>query len=918
MDFLRPYQKLAADSILKEWETKQSTMVVLPTGAGKTCLFAAVIHNRLPGRALVLAHREELIFQARDKIQKFTGLECEIEMGELTASKSFWSTMPVVIATVQTLVSGRVRPRMEKFNPLDFSTIVIDEFHHCFPAQTLIDGRPISTIRVGDAVDSFNHEKARIEKRKVLRLYRHPCPSLVRVRFTDGRQMVCTPNHPVFTNYGYRKALTLDGSCVVFTNHEHKTTNADLSELPEIPSGKECIGNSILPEVLLASVQESVVKGSCIQEDCVAVHPMRSHSNLSGQSGTDSSSQGQSVLRGCLHGGAYEEDIIRADGEDESNLCFRENDATQSGEATRGSGENISNQEGTCVSESRGQREIDQASTDACRSTPIPNGTSNQDGIGKGIVSADCIRLQGGHCIHSFEVGNRNRWQFPFWEKINSGSKEDRCLECVGVDSVEILQRGSDGKFGEVCEDGFVYNFEVEGNNNYFADGVLVHNCTALSYRKILDYFKLNPDIKVLGVTATPDRTDEEALGQVCDSVAFNYSITEAISDGWLVPISCQMVSIAGLDFSSVRTTAGDLNGADLAAIMEAEEVCQGVCSATLDIIGDKQTIVFTPSVKHAEMACAIFNRHKAGIAEWVSGKTEKEARRKIMDNVVSGKTQILCNVGVATEGFDAPGVEVIVMARPTKSRALYAQMAGRATRPQAGLVDQFATATERRTAISSSKKPHAMLIDFVGNSGRHKLINGLDLLGGKYTEAERRVAKEIIADGDIHDIEDALEDARDAIIAKEMAEREMQKQLEEARKRKLVAKAKWTSSSINPFDAFDIRPVHPSVNQRHPLTSKQKDILRKQGIDPDKMSNDQAKQLLDEQFRRWNKDLCSVKQSALLNSHGYDGANMKRDQAKRIIDALAKNRWKKLPPEHQLSVARNRVTAKPLGKNEW
>jgi superfamily II DNA or RNA helicase len=130
MDFLRPYQKLAADSILKEWETKQSTMVVLPTGAGKTCLFAAVIHNRLPGRALVLAHREELIFQAKDKIEKFTGLDCEIEMGELTASKSFWSTMPVVIATVQTLVSGRVRPRMEKFNPADFSTIVIDEFHH--------------------------------------------------------------------------------------------------------------------------------------------------------------------------------------------------------------------------------------------------------------------------------------------------------------------------------------------------------------------------------------------------------------------------------------------------------------------------------------------------------------------------------------------------------------------------------------------------------------------------------------------------------------------------------------------------------------------------------------------------------------------------------------------------------------------
>jgi len=564
MDFLRPYQKLAADSILKEWETKQSTMVVLPTGAGKTCLFAAVIHNRLPGRALVLAHREELIFQAKDKIEKFTGLDCEIEMGELTASKSFWSTMPVVIATVQTLVSGRVRPRMEKFNPADFSTIVIDEFHHA----------------------------------------------------------------------------------------------------------------------------------------------------------------------------------------------------------------------------------------------------------------------------------------------------------------------------------------------------------TANTYVKILDYFKSNPDIKILGVTATPDRTDEEALGQVCNSVAFNYTLTEAINDGWLVPISCQMVSIAGLDFSEVRTTAGDLNGADLAAIMEAETVCQGVCSATLQIIGKRQTIVFTPSVKHAEMACAIFNRHQDGIAEWVSGKTEKEARRKIMDNVVSGKTQILCNVGVATEGFDAPGVEVIVMARPTKSRALYAQMAGRATRPQAGLVDQFDTASERKNAISNSKKPGALLIDFVGNSGRHKLISGLDLLGGKYTEEERRVAKQIVADGDLHDIEDALDDARDAIIAKAQAERELQKQLEEARKRKLVAKAKWTSASIDPFDAFDIRPASPVVEQKNPLTSKQKDILRKQGIDPDSMTTYQAKQLLNEQFRRWQNDLCSLKQSVLLSKHGYDGAHTKRDDARRIIDALAKNRWKSLPSEHPMSIRRSGAKA--------
>ena len=569
-EMLRPYQKEASDNILAEWESgKQSTMVVMPTGSGKTVLFANIIKRRLPGRTMVLAHREELIFQAKDKIQKFTGLECEIEMGELVASSTFWSNQPVVIATVQTLVSGRGRPRMERFNPMEFSTVVIDEFHHA----------------------------------------------------------------------------------------------------------------------------------------------------------------------------------------------------------------------------------------------------------------------------------------------------------------------------------------------------------TAKTYLKILDWFKLNPRIKILGVTATPDRTDEEALGQVCDSVAFNYTLPDAISDGWLVPISCQMVSIAGLDFSSVRTTAGDLNGADLAEIMEAESVCQGVCSATLQIIGKRQTIVFTPSVKHAEMACAIFNRHQDGIAEWVSGKTEKEARRRIMDNVVQGRTQILCNVGVATEGFDAPGVEVIVMARPTKSRALYAQMAGRATRPQAGLVDKFATADERKDAIHNSKKPGALLIDFVGNSGRHKLISGLDLLGGKYTEEERRVAKEIAADGDLHDIEGALDEARKSLIAKEVAQEELRRQLEEAKKRHLVAKAKWTTSSVDPFDAFDIRPMTLALNnQRNPLSNKQKDILRKQGIDPDSMNSTHAKQLLDEQFRRWQKDLCSMKQSIFLSKHGYDGPQIKRQDARKIMDALARNQWQKLDASHPSSIKNNT----PIKDEPW
>jgi superfamily II DNA or RNA helicase len=118
------------------------------------------------------------------------------------------------------------------------------------------------------------------------------------------------------------------------------------------------------------------------------------------------------------------------------------------------------------------------------------------------------------------------------------------------------------------------------------------HHSTAGSYRKVIDYYRQNPNLKVLGVTATPDRADEEALGQVFESVAYDYEILDAINDGWLVPINQQMVTIDGLDFSAIRTTAGDLNGADLAKVMEAEKNLHGIVSATLEIIGERRALV--------------------------------------------------------------------------------------------------------------------------------------------------------------------------------------------------------------------------------------------------------------------------------------------------------------------------------------
>ncbi|MGP1665968.1 MAG: DEAD/DEAH box helicase [Rhodanobacter sp.] len=215
--------------------------------------------------------------------------------------------------------------------------------------------------------------------------------------------------------------------------------------------------------------------------------------------------------------------------------------------------------------------------------------------------------------------------------------------------------------------------------------GVLIcdefHHSVAKTWQNVMHYMQQNPKLRVLGITGTPDRADEKALGQVCDSVAIDIEILDLIHSGWLVPVEQQFVSVSGLDFSAMRTTAGDLNGADLAAVMESESNMQGVAAASIQIIGDKRTIVFTASVKQAEVLSNIFNRHKTGISEWVCGATNKDQRRDILSHFETGKIQIVCNCGVLTEGFDEPTISCVLVGRPTKFHGLFVQMVGRGTR---------------------------------------------------------------------------------------------------------------------------------------------------------------------------------------------------------------------------------------------
>lgn len=418
------------------------------------------------------------------------------------------------------------------------------------------------------------------------------------------------------------------------------------------------------------------------------------------------------------------------------------------------------------------------------------------------------------------------------------------------------------------------------------------HHATAKSYRKVNDYYRQNPNVRILGLTATPDRADEEALGQVFDDVAFEYEIRDGIDDGWLVPVTQQSVHVEGLDYSSIRTTAGDLNGKDLAEVLEFEANLHGMTTPILDLCGDAKTLIFTATVAQAERMAEIINRHKPDSAEFVCGTTPKEYRRELFRRYAAGGFQYLANVGVATEGFDEPGIEHIVMARPTKSRALFAQMLGRGTRTLPGVVDDVDTADARKALISLSDKPALNVLDFAGNAGRHKLIHPADILGGKYSY-------EIVelANRNIERTEKPANIASELVKAEREIEKRCRMREEAARRTKIKVASRYSTSKVNPFDVLDIVPCRePGWHKGKPATDRQKAAIRKFGVDvPEGLSFTHASQLVAKLLGRAKEGRPSFKQSKLLRRYGYNPDEMSFAQAGEIITQIAANGWRRI-----------------------
>jgi len=214
------------------------------------------------------------------------------------------------------------------------------------------------------------------------------------------------------------------------------------------------------------------------------------------------------------------------------------------------------------------------------------------------------------------------------------------------------------------------------------------HHAAADSYRRALEHFGCFSEAGPLtvGFTATPERADEKALGEVFAEIVYRRDILTMMRSGYLCDLRAIQVSLEA-DFNELHSLHGDFIDAEASEMLMAANAPAHAVAAYKEHAPGRKTLLFTPTVELAHLMAGEFSSNGIS-AEALSGETPKDERRGILNRLNSGATRVVANCAVLTEGFDEPSVDCVIVARPTRSKTLYVQMIGRGTRLYPGKDD--------------------------------------------------------------------------------------------------------------------------------------------------------------------------------------------------------------------------------------
>lgn len=720
---LRSYQTEAIAELHRRWDAGDTRVpMVLATGLGKTVIFSHLIVQWLaanPGkRALALGHTDEIVSQIAKKIKDVAP---HLHIGIVKAERND-VTARVIVASVQSLRSKQRRAQIR-----NVGLIIVDE---CFPAGTLIGGKSIETLKPGDLVPSWDEVSGQEVMRPVVALMKNRPSGMVRVTMDDGTDFACTPNHPIMTTSGWCPAGGLwRGASVVSFTHDASARGEMYGVRRSGDLDREAPDRHISPE----------------RPD---------------------------VLPNRMPGHVGETGSIGQDGADQSEVRIDPDDRAQSDEPARDARQDGGHAEADQSSASLTWREWQTSPGAASETGGVPRLANRGHRRAGGY--AEAVSLQDRYSASDDESVRGSGRGIPLLAGPPSlRPAAGRKAVTARVVSIQVLEPGSDGTYGGVCPDGFVYNIEVAGTHTYLVGerGTLAHNChhaTAATYRAILDYYgamdtapaceecRLIGDarcdcrsgsVQVAGFTATLARGDRQKLSDIWQECTFQRGIAFGIRRGYLLDVRGKRIVVPDLDLSTVKKSGGDYQDAALGNAMDAALAPAVIADAYLEYAKERKGLAFWPLVATAEHGARAFN--DAGIpSAVVHGGTPREERRLILKKLHTGDIQVVHNCGVLTEGFDEPTVSCVVNARPTQSAPLYQQMVGRGLRPD--------------LSLPPDRRGDCLVLDVVGVSRTHNLRTLIDL-------SERE------------DVPDEMNDELSLMELEDLLEQEMQEAADEA-----------------------------------------------------------------------------------------------------------------------------------------
>ncbi len=623
---LRPYQERDVPRIRAAYAAgARAVLYVLPTGGGKTIGAAYIISAAVTrgNRVLFVAGRTELLGQTVNKladagVTDVRLIQAERDLGGPDA--------PVTVASIDTITQDGWLERIG-----DFDLVIVDE---CLPAGTMVDGRPIEDLRVGDLVRSYNESTRTIEMRPIRRLFSSHPSTLVTVLLEDGRRITCTAGHPFFVGDRYRPAMDLKPGEWMYGDCSDDALYGVRLDGDCNREGEARHRTEIGPDLLLDDVPR--------------------HMGVTQQFGADVAHQSQA--REQAH------------------------DRPQPDATRRGAREDARHPPHDPASTARARWKRDGTLPDGGASVGSP--PSRLDGEpcrADQATSWDRIphQLQDRPSESDSAPGDRSgRIESRIALASRARCKKAGVARVTRVVRVEVHERRGPDGFGDLCPKDRVYNIEVEGNHNYFVDGILVHNCHHSTCAKVRRILQRQSRARLLGLTATPMRGDKTPLSPPFDAMVVGPSVRELTALGHLVP--CRLLCPP----RDARLPSNTL-------AMDPAEALQRYGTGA-------PAVVFCRDVKHSIAVAAAIPG-----AGHIDGRMSARRRAAVLADLAAGAIRVLCSVDVVTEGFDFPPLADAVMARKFGHVGRWIQAIGRVLRPAPG-------------------KTRATVIDLCGSAHEH------------------------------------------------------------------------------------------------------------------------------------------------------------------------------------------------------